>query len=364
MQGVLCRDVLFHEYFHSYQKRNFKAASVKRQIRPGLTSEQAAAAYIEQLLLSKALSASGPEWKEYARKFCALRLFRRQLPDPYSFNTLEDSLEALEGSAVYFELRTRDFDLGASAPHPLAAKEKSPSQADLHIAGELLMSEFTPDRLLYWRQYNTGAAQGLLLDRAGADWKSAVQDGRYMFNVFSVVFDVPIEERAGIVKIVKSEYGYTSLLSAAGRIMPGVAGPFADNDYAGRIVVRTCGKASIKTGPPLGNGKLKRFIDGSSGRLYNGFELEQRDFFRFKSDNPTVLSEKHYFSSGKECLETEISVLFPLSRLSIDKTGCTSDSQGFECKDLAFYGLNSAAHFYRSVKLSRQGKTIFLDVQP
>lgn len=359
MQGILCRDVLFHEYFHSYQKRYFKRPYARQFFSPGLSPEQAAAAYIEQLLLAEALRTSGPAWKHYARAFTALRLYKKRLRDPYSLNPREDALEALEGTAVYFESRTRDFDVGRSR-----GGGAFPSQADLHIAGELLMTEFTPDMMLYWRQYNTGAAQGLLLDRAGADWKAGVQNGNSLFSIFSSVFDLPEEERTKLVAAVKSEYDYGGLVAVAGGTMFTREIPFAGNDYSSRIIIRTCGSASIEAKPPLGVPKIYRFRDGSAAVPFENLKIRQNNSFAFDVNGFGALADLREITSGKECRRLEISLLFPLSRLSIDKTACAATPQGSICKRLAFYSGTSEAYFDVPVRLTERGKTLALEVAP
>lgn len=365
MQGILSRDVLFHEYFHSYQKRNFKWRYV-RQVPPAtLLPEQAAAAYIEQILLAKALRSAGADWEYYARAFCALRLHRKRLPDTYSFNPVEDYLEAIEGSAVYFESRTRDYDVDpAGALRSGSRSDAFPSQTDLHIAGELLMTEFTPDIMLYWRQYNTGAAQGLLLDRAGVDWKAEVEGGRSFFSVFSAVFAGPEIEQHKLVAAAKSEYDYPGLVSAAGRIMFPRETLFAGNDYAGRIVIRTCGNYLIEPKHQPGGGVAYHFSDHSSGMPYESLKIDQKGAFSFNTDNFVTLASLRDSSSGKECRRLEISLVFPLSRLSVDKTDCVATQRGFDCNRLIFYGVSTEARFDTPVKLSVQGKTFTVEVRP
>ena len=358
MQGILCRDVLFHEYFHSYQKRYFKQPYTRQFFSPGLSPEQAAAAYIEQLLLAEALRTPGPAWKHYARAFTALRLFKKRLRDPYSLNPREDALEVLEGTAVYFESRTRDFNVGNPG-----SGGAFPSQADLHIAGELLMTEFTPDMMLYWRQYNTGAAQGLLLDRAGADWKTGVQNGNSLFSLFSAVFDVPEAEQAELVNTAKSEYDYTGLVAVASRTMFPRETPFTGNDYAGRITLRTCGTPSIDAKPPAVPANF-RFKDGTTAGPYESLKITQKNSFTFEADSFGAFSDIREGTSGKECRRLEISLLFPLSQLSIDKTACAPTPQGLNCKRLVFYGVMSEGHFETPVKLTERGKTLILEVEP
>ncbi len=358
MQGILCRDVLFHEYFHSYQKRYFKQPYTRQFFSPGLSPEQAAAAYIEQLLLAEALRTSGPAWKHYARTFTALRLYKKRLRDPYSLNPREDALEALEGTAVYFESRTRDFDVGRPG-----RSGAFPSQADLHIAGELLMTEFTPDMMLYWRQYNTGAAQGMLLDRAGADWKAGVQNGNSLFSIFSAVFDVPEAEQTALVNTAKSEYDYSGLVAVASRTTFPREMPFVGNDYPGRITIRTCGNPTIDAKPPSVTESF-RFKDGSTAKPYENLKIKQKNSFTFEADGFGALADLRETSFGKECRRLEISLLFPLSRLSIDKTACAPVPQGLSCKRLTFYTGTSEAHFDTPVKLTERGKTLTLEVEP
>jgi hypothetical protein len=366
MEGILCRDILFHEYFHSYQKRNFKWRYGRQVFSHGFSPRQAAAAYIEQIILSKALSSTGQNWKYYARAFSALRLYKKNLPDPYSLNPREDALEAIEGSAVYFETRTRDFDM--ETPSELQSKRKNrvfPTQADLHIAGELLMTEFSPGLMLYWRQYNTGAAQGLLMDRAEIDWKTGVQNGKSIFSFFSTVFAVPKTEQSKLVDTIKLEYDYNTLVSVANKTMFPRKMPFARYDYSGKIIIRTCGNPSIEAKEQSWIPKFYRFKDGSIAEPFQYLKIRQKNAFDIDINRFGALADLKENSLGKNCRHLEIYLLIPPSQLSIDKTNCVQSSEGFICKRLAFYGsLGDEAHFNVPVRLTEEGKILILEVLP
>jgi hypothetical protein len=362
MQGVLCRDVLFHEYFHSYQKRHFKWRYSRSPSPLKLAPDQAAALYIEQILLSKALRSVGQDRINYARAFSALRFYRKRLSDPYDFNKVEDSLEAIEGVAVYVESRARDFDVeGPGILRAAGAGRIAPSQVDLHIAGELLMTEFSPDMLLFWRQYHTGAAQGLLMDWAGADWKESVQNGKSVFSIFSAAFPVSEGESGKLADAVKLEYDYAGLASAASRIMFPRDVPFVGNEYQSRIVIRA------RTSPPInmsrtGDAKLSSFADGTTGMTYDGLKVSQKGVFEYESENFGAFSDKRRNISGKEYSIMEISLLFPLSRVSMDKTGCSESSDGVICDSLALYGVGTTLHFTAPVRLIEKEKLLSLEV--
>jgi len=239
-----------------------------------------------------------------------------------------------------------------------------PTQADLHISGQLLMTEFVPGIMMYWRQYNTGAAQGLLMDRVGIDWKIGVQNGKSIFSFFSKAFSVLKAEQSKLVDAVKSEYDYKTLVSVANKTMFPRKIPFIGNDYSGRIIIQICGNLSVELKHHPRVSKVYRFKDGSMAEPFQNLKIKQKNVFNLDINRFGALADLKKNSLGKKCRRLEISLLFPLSRFSIDKTNCTQTSTGFICKDLAFYGPDSSSHFYVPLKLTEGEKTLTLEVLP
>lgn len=365
MRDLLNRDVLWHEYFHSYQKRWFNWKYDREVFSIGMSPEQAALAYIEQILLAKALTSTGDDWLRYAKAFAAVRAARKALPDKYSFNSREDAMEAIEGTAVYLETMAKDIDTSGLYTRPNVFDGITyPSQAYLHVAGELLMSEFTPDQMLYWRQYHTGAAQALLLDRARADWKSGVEKGASIFSIYSKVFAGLQGEKKEMVAAAKAAYAFPELVKAAKKTFFKKDVLFTGNAYSGRIVLNTETLPVIhqNTSPFLP--KRYTFKNGESGELFANISLEHDKLFSVFINSFGVFHSAQKAESGKRFIQSKVSLPVSLSNLSIDDTACVADPTGYYCKRLDVYGLSSELHFNNPVRMSFKDKDLVLTVLP
>ncbi len=186
-----------HERFHVFQKTGFKPGRYgQRSSEPD--GEDLAMAALEQKALKAALAASGAEAARFAGQFIAVREARyARFPDA---RLPENYEERSEGTARYVDqaLMLRD----SAAPQP-------GGQAALLSRSLDWFPEV--DSMEKSRYYATGAAQGLLLDRAGrGDWKALVNAGASPYEVTLKAF--PPANPAAALAEAKREHGYEQLL--------------------------------------------------------------------------------------------------------------------------------------------------------
>lgn len=187
-----------HERFHVFQQTGFKPGRYgERASEPD--GEDLAMAALEQKVLKSALAAGSPEAAaRYLGQFVAARETRyARFPDARHQETYE---ERSEGTARYVEY-------GLMLREGLAPQPGGPAalfSAHLNWFPDV-------DAMEKSRYYATGAAQGLLLDRAGrGDWKARVAAGSAPYDVTSQAF-APRDAAAALAD-AKREHGYDALL--------------------------------------------------------------------------------------------------------------------------------------------------------
>lgn len=189
---------LVHERFHVFQRNGFKPSKyAERTSEPD--GEDLALAALEQKALKSALAAGSREAAAgYARQFLAARAARyTRFPD---CQVQENREERYEGMARYTDL--------ALMLRPEVSPEPGGMQAALSRWLDMLPDVDDMDKSRY---YGTGAAQGLLLDRAGlADWKELVNSGYSPYELTLKAF--PQTDAAAELARAKLEHGYDALL--------------------------------------------------------------------------------------------------------------------------------------------------------
>jgi len=188
-----------HERFHVFQKTGFKPGRYgKRASEPD--GEDLALAALEQKTLKLALYAQGTRAAAgYIGQFIAVREARyarfpaARLPENYE--------ERSEGTARYADLVLN------------LRQEVSPQPGGPEASLLPYLDSFPDvDKMGKSRYYGTGAAQGLLLDRAGrADWKALVAAGQSPYDVTFHAFR-PADLAASLAE-AKREHGYEGLLA-------------------------------------------------------------------------------------------------------------------------------------------------------
>lgn len=207
-----------HERFHVAQDgldgstAAFKNMYSGRDLYPAdIAPENMALAAMEEILLARALL-DGRNDLEAVKDLISVRLLRRG-----SFGRrwalLDDDLERSEGIAEYVTGRIEELasaDGGEFTPETLA-------YSLLRVPGP----EEAAEHMLHGRQYTTGAALALLLDRRVPGWKRRAAGGEYPFEILLQAVPVPAAERRARVKALKKELNYGAKLKYAGYALSG-----------------------------------------------------------------------------------------------------------------------------------------------
>ena len=195
------RDVhtIVHERFHVHQEKGFSGFTHnKRSSEPD--AEDLALAALEQRTLRSALLAVDPaDSSRFVRQFLAART-ERYVRQPDSRDPETDQ-ERSEGMAEYAEENLMN--------RPGVA----PTSGGIITVVTAELDRFpTIDAMVKFRYYATGAAQGLLLDRAGrADWKEAVSAGASLSSQVALAYPMASGSGPALLAEAKSEHGYEEL---------------------------------------------------------------------------------------------------------------------------------------------------------
>lgn len=188
---------IVHERFHVHQEDAFKRVHKPRRTSE-VDAEDLTLAGLEQALLKDAINASDPlTASDYARQYLAVRAERYRLhPD---CKGQEDDEERFEGMAEYVET-------GLLERQGLLLKRGPVVEYSIKLARFPEIDDMDKGRY-----YGTGAAQGLLLDRAGPkDWKQRVQGGTGPHDVLALTYPIKGTEAALLAK-AKSRSDYAAL---------------------------------------------------------------------------------------------------------------------------------------------------------
>lgn len=192
---------IVHERFHVFQEEAFSPGSyVRRDSEPD--GEDLALAALEQLSLKSALKAAGrSETGRYIRHYLAARGARyARTPD---CRRQEEDEERSEGMALYVDSVLLDRPELAPRPGGSAA-----------AVIEWLDRFPGMDEMTKGRYYGTGAAQGLLLDRAGAaGWKTRVAGGQSLYAALGGLCPLSGPETAAALQEAKAAQGFAELLA-------------------------------------------------------------------------------------------------------------------------------------------------------
>lgn len=191
---------IVHERFHVYQETGFAAPQYGQRASEPDAGDLALAA-LEQRALKSALQAAAPaESARFARQFLAVRAERyARLPDS---SAVETDQERMEGMAQYIE------------ENLMARPDVAPVPGDVIPLITRRLDRFpTIDDMEKGRYYGTGAAQGLLLDRAGhAGWKELVSAGAAPHDLLALSYPVSSGTGQALLVEAKAEHGYADLL--------------------------------------------------------------------------------------------------------------------------------------------------------
>ncbi len=213
----------FHEAFHAFQARTGRPGkgSVEALLLryPELNAENLALAQMEQMILYQLVRFEDAPDPERLRGFLAIRSARLASLGA-EFLRAERGIEYQEGIPTYIEVRLLDEARRATAGLEGFGSD-DPYSLGFSTAPELRVSDYL-SRLLRFssdastvrtRAYATGMALALLLDRAGAEWKTAVMTtDRYLDEILSESLPQAPEAAAAALDRVKKEFDYEDLL--------------------------------------------------------------------------------------------------------------------------------------------------------
>lgn len=196
--------VMLHELFHIHQDKTFAETAAADAV-PYDDPESLASLYIEHTLLARALN-DDLGWREPAMDFLALRNERRRLR-PQTIAP-EDFHERYEGTAAYFELSGAPRGQGEAVGRSRTILKLMRHLRDNHRSHRS-------------RYYPSGAAMGMLLDRAEAPWKSPVAGGASLFALLSDALPMSTADRAARLKRVRASYRIAALSKGTADILNG-----------------------------------------------------------------------------------------------------------------------------------------------
>jgi hypothetical protein len=190
-----------HERFHVFESKAFARA---RGREPGEAGEESVAlAALEQKILSAALGAQGLERERLIRQFVGVRRHRWDAGGaPLIY--LETREERSEGMARYVDLSL------------LARVGRGAAPGD---AVRRRLDDFpSVESMKKHRHYESGAAQGLLLDWAGvSDWKARVAAGAAPSDLLAAAF--PVSSPKELAAQAKAEHAYAALQARAAEVV-------------------------------------------------------------------------------------------------------------------------------------------------
>jgi hypothetical protein len=226
---------IVHEAFHQYQYEAFGEIPWEREERyPILNVENTANAVLEMRLLADALGAVADDdksrCKDLTRMFGAVRKHRWGKHADF-VGRFEQGLEIREGTAKYVEVKALDLVKGLSYHSDVPASPPLPDKMGDVTALDLLRTEFearildgsvSPEDMPRNRVYPVGAAQGLLLDYFGVDWKDAAQRAGYDFSMADLLIErlaVEADSLPGLLVRARSSEAFGDITQATERLI-------------------------------------------------------------------------------------------------------------------------------------------------
>lgn len=212
-------DFYLHESFHGHQRAHW-AETPGDTIRVGigehladstLTNDPAfrAQGEVERRILAAALDVSSRDsLRALMRSYLAVRRMRTEGRE--RVRAVERSMERREGTATY---------IGCHGAAAATGTERGIACIRDHVTTPLDSLQSFPEadaRLLRWRQYGTGAALCVVLDRLGqVNWQTEVAGGAALDRLVETVVNVDSQNRSKTAQRALHAFGYTKLLQRA-----------------------------------------------------------------------------------------------------------------------------------------------------
>ena len=282
-----------HENFHQFQYAHFGEIQWQREELYSIeNAENTALACLEVRSLMDAIRflKTGREdsLRTVVSEFVAIRTFRWLRADPY-LRRYEQGQEINEGTAKYVEMKAISLEprlqLSSSnegAVLTAVSDLESVTMADAVIEklDELVQSgSVSPEDMPRNRIYPVGAAQGLILDHLGIDWKLPAQKAGMTFT-FSALMGRALEMDSSdvdhLVAGAKSRYGYDTILAISRRMISAYRDGFSADSavFAAqpgiRVQLRLSGKNLRRS---RSSSAKKWLVDNGSRELRSHFNI-------------------------------------------------------------------------------------------
>ncbi|HMF07676.1 MAG TPA: hypothetical protein VKJ00_00995 [Thermoanaerobaculia bacterium] len=214
--------LVYHEAFHAYQVKAGKTGkgaveSILMRY-PELNAENLALAQVEQMILFQLIRFDDPPDPERVKQFLAVRQARLKAIGP-EFLRADRGIEYQEGVPTYLEVRLLDEARKGAASSPGLGAE-DPYALGFSLAPEIRVGDYL-QRLLKFssdtaatrnRAYGTGMALGLLLDRLGVDWKTAVlTTDKYLDEILAEAVPLSAPAAATALAAARKDYRYDDI---------------------------------------------------------------------------------------------------------------------------------------------------------
>ncbi|WP_291564081.1 MULTISPECIES: hypothetical protein [unclassified Clostridium] len=215
---------LLHEAFHTYEQKDWLYDSNDGEYIENYPydKENYALIGLEFKLLDECMKANNVnEIKNYLREWTIIRTYRyKKWPQLLA----ETNTEAIEGTARYIEYSYSKLIEGKLT---VLAKKQEPyyvtfSEAYNYIANNQAES---PNYLERPMRYETGAALGLIMDKANINWKTEIEDskdkpGKTQYQILKEYFNVSNEDISDEnVDKIKNENNYNELIKSGEKIV-------------------------------------------------------------------------------------------------------------------------------------------------
>lgn len=209
---------IIHEAFHQYQGAHFTKSSYdppREEEYPILDEENNAFASLEVILLKNALQGAIEKNRdkclESMRKFIIVREYR-WARDPSFIEPFEKSLEVVEATAKYVELKSQTIK-GSSFYISETDMLKSLVK---DLAEFIKEGSLVPRDMPRYRVYPVGAAEAFILDYLKIVWMKNAQaeNDKFTFIQKMIAYLKPTDKQTDLDSI-KNEYNYSRILSKA-----------------------------------------------------------------------------------------------------------------------------------------------------
>jgi len=215
---------LLHEAFHTYKQKDWLYDSNDGEYIENYPydKENYALIGLEFKLLDECMQANNVnEIKNYLREWTIIRTYRYK---KWLQLLAETNTEAIEGTARYIEYSYSKLIEGKLT---VLAKKQEPyyvtfSEAYNYIANNQAES---PNYLERPMRYETGAALGLIMDKANINWKTEIEDskdkrGKTQYQILKEYFNVSNEDISDKnVDKIKNENNYNELIKSGEKIV-------------------------------------------------------------------------------------------------------------------------------------------------